>query len=186
MSCLQNAVTTNCKNQPHPHLIRAKPAQLCTTSPACPVLCVLLQAYSYCSHMLSFAAFRFFFHCRLRGPWKWLVTTAARVLAAHYWPWHCLLLGLIWPFHAEMAAVKLRVLGSLCWALAERSIGATTRILQTEAWQGPAEKPTQVFHSLSPQVGSSPSGDPVLTGQSEQGTHSPHCQHPGSTCLPSR
>lgn len=36
-SCLQNAVITNCKNQPHPHLIRAKPAQLCTASPARPV-----------------------------------------------------------------------------------------------------------------------------------------------------
>lgn len=36
-SCLQNAVITSCKNQPHPHLIRAKPAQLCTASPARPV-----------------------------------------------------------------------------------------------------------------------------------------------------
>lgn len=60
LSCLQNAVTTNCKNQPHPHLIRVKPAQLCTTSPACPVLCVLLQATAIaqaCFHLLLSGCF---------------------------------------------------------------------------------------------------------------------------------
>lgn len=60
LSCLQNAVTTNCKNQPHPHLIRVKPAQLCTTSPACPVLCVLLQATAIaqaCCHLLLSGCF---------------------------------------------------------------------------------------------------------------------------------
>lgn len=93
LSCLQNAVTTNCKNQPHPHLIRVKPAQLCTTSPACPVLCVLLQAYSYCSDMLSFAAFGFLFPLQTLWPVKVAGDHCSQGACCHsYWPWHCLLL----------------------------------------------------------------------------------------------
>lgn len=48
----------------------------------------------------------------------------------------------MWPFHAHMAAVNLKVLGSLYWALSEQNIRAATSILQTEAWLGLAEKPT--------------------------------------------
>lgn len=92
LSCLQNAVTTNCRKQPHPHLIRVKPAQLCTTSPACPVLCVLLQAYSYsqtCFHLLLLDVF---FPLQTSWPVKMAGDHCSQRACCHsYWPWHCLL-----------------------------------------------------------------------------------------------
>lgn len=79
----------------------------------------------------------------------------------------------MWPFRAQMAAVKLKVSRSLGCAVPEQNIWAATSILWTELWLGLglAEKPTQALHCLSHWVGSIPSGDPVLPGQSEQGTH---------------
>lgn len=100
------------------------------------------------------------------------MTTAASVLAATvtgHGTAFCR--GLMWPFHAQMAAVKLKVSGSLCCALPEQNIWAATSILWIEVCLGLAEKPIQALHSLSHWVDSIPSGDPVLPGQSEQGTH---------------
>ncbi|RMB94398.1 hypothetical protein DUI87_29208 [Hirundo rustica rustica] len=57
---------------------------------------------------------------------------------------------------SQMAAVQLKVSGSLCWALSERNIGAATSILRTEAWLGLAEKPTPGSSFPVPPVGKRP------------------------------
>lgn len=113
-SCLQNAVITNCKNQPRPHLIRVKPAQLCSVSSVSGLLSTAVWHMVIAQRCFSLLLSDLFIFSRVLGlgPQKCFVTIATGAhtsLADGHDRTFCR--GLTWPFPMQIYSNKPEHLG---------------------------------------------------------------------------